>query len=112
MPTVNSAGVEVYYEDYGSGIPVVFAHGAGGNAAIWFEQIAAFSDTYRCVAFDHRTFARSPADPASRLNRSAKLGPLRFRLCRGPYPIILTELADPTRLAATLRRNAPRLSGS
>jgi 3-oxoadipate enol-lactonase len=65
MPTVNSAGVEVYYEDYGSGIPIVFAHGAGGNAAIWFEQIAAFSDTYRCVAFDHRTFARSPADPAT-----------------------------------------------
>ena len=65
MPSVTSAGADIYYEDSGEGIPILFAHGAGGNAAIWFEQVAALSDRYRCVTFDHRLFARSPADPST-----------------------------------------------
>jgi len=65
MPTVSSAGAEIYYEDSGSGEAILFAHGAGGNAAIWFEQVAALSPHYRCVTFDHRLFARSPADPST-----------------------------------------------
>jgi len=72
MPYVKSAGVEIYYESQGDGDAILFAHGAGGNAGIWFEQVAAFSDRYRCIAFDHRTFARSPADPAS-------ITPVQFR---------------------------------
>ncbi|MEM8766157.1 MAG: alpha/beta hydrolase [Pseudomonadota bacterium] len=65
MATVTSAGTEIYYETQGEGDAILFAHGAGGNAGIWFEQVAAFSDRYQCIAFDHRTFARTPADPAS-----------------------------------------------
>lgn len=65
MPTVTSAGADIYYEDFGAGTPILFAHGAGGNAAIWFEQVAVLSERYRCIAFDHRVFARSPADPAT-----------------------------------------------
>jgi 3-oxoadipate enol-lactonase len=65
VAVVSVEGAEIYYESHGSGAPILFAHGAGGNAGIWFEQIAAFSETYQCIAFDHRTFARSPADPAT-----------------------------------------------
>lgn len=72
MPYVKSAGVEIYYESQGTGETILFAHGAGGNAGIWFEQVAAFSESYRCITFDHRTFARSPADPAS-------ITPVQFR---------------------------------
>lgn len=63
MPTVHSGDADIYYEEHGAGEAILFAHGAGGNAAIWFEQIAAFSGDYRCISFDHRVFARSPADP-------------------------------------------------
>ena len=72
MPTIRSAGADIYYESQGAGEAILFAHGAGGNAGIWFEQMAAFSDRYQCIAFDHRTFARSPADPAS-------ISPTQFR---------------------------------
>lgn len=65
MPYATSAGTDIYYESQGEGEAILFAHGAGGNAAIWFEQVGAFADRYHCIAFDHRTFARSPADPAS-----------------------------------------------
>lgn len=72
MPYVQSGDADIYYEAQGAGDAILFAHGAGGNAGIWFEQMAAFSDRYLCVAFDHRTFARSPADPAS-------VTPIQFR---------------------------------
>lgn len=72
MPYAMSGGAEIYYEAQGEGEAILFAHGAGGNAGIWFEQVAAFSDRYLCVAFDHRTFARSPADPAT-------VDPVHFR---------------------------------
>ncbi|MFV2090876.1 MAG: alpha/beta fold hydrolase [Pseudomonadales bacterium] len=72
MAYVQSDGAEIYYETQGSGPPILFAHGAGGNAGIWFEQIAAFSGSYQCIAFDHRTFARSAADPAT-------ISPSQFR---------------------------------
>ena len=52
----------VYYEVKSPSDPmgtIVFAHGAGGNAAIWFNQLAYFSANYRVVAFDHRSFART-----------------------------------------------------
>ena len=61
MPYAENAGTSLYYETQGRGPTVVFAHGAGGNAAIWWQQIPAFLDAgYATVAFDHRGFARSP----------------------------------------------------
>lgn len=65
MPTVRSGDADIYYEERGEGETILFAHGAGGNAAIWFEQIAAFAPDFRCISFDHRVFARSPAAPES-----------------------------------------------
>ena len=65
MSKVESSGTDIYYEVSGEGPAILFAHGAGGNAAIWFQQVAHFSEHYKCIAFDHRCFARTPADPAS-----------------------------------------------
>ena len=60
MPLLESRDVPIYYETKGTGDAIVFAHGAGGNAAIWFNQFAHFSDRYKVIAFDHRSFGRTP----------------------------------------------------
>ena len=65
MATAESAGAAIYYESSGKGPALLFAHGAGGNAAIWFQQTAHFADRFNCIAFDHRGFARSPAPPST-----------------------------------------------
>ncbi|MBW1883130.1 MAG: alpha/beta hydrolase [Deltaproteobacteria bacterium] len=62
MPRVERAGASLYYEIYGdpNDPAVVFAHGAGGNAASWWQQVPFFLDRgFRVVVFDHRGFARS-----------------------------------------------------
>jgi pimeloyl-ACP methyl ester carboxylesterase len=63
--TVRRPGVELYYEVTGSGPPIVFAHGLGGNHLSWWQQAPYFAPRYTCVTFAHRGFAPSvtSADP-------------------------------------------------
>jgi 3-oxoadipate enol-lactonase len=63
MPTVVSGSARLYYEVTGSGPALLFAHGAGGNAASWWQQVPHFRDRYRVVTFDHRGFGRSSCAP-------------------------------------------------
>ena len=50
---------EIYYEVYGTGPALVFAHGLGGNHLSWWQQVAHFSARYTCVVFAHRGFSPS-----------------------------------------------------
>lgn len=59
MPFVSNENCDLYYEVYGEGEPLIFAHGAGGNTASWWQQIPYFAAQYKVIAFDHRGFARS-----------------------------------------------------
>src|SRR3954467_9921416 len=54
-------GDEGYYESTGpAGAPVVvLGHGAGGNHAIWFQQVPVFARDYRVVTWDQRGFGLS-----------------------------------------------------
>ena len=66
MPHLDLAdGFRFYYETHGpkpsetSRTPILFAHGAGGNAMSWWQQVPAFADAYPIITFDHRAFGRS-----------------------------------------------------
>ena len=39
MATVKANGAEIYYEMHGDGPAITFAHGRGGNAASWWQQV-------------------------------------------------------------------------
>ena len=66
MPTARLNGIDLYYEDHGSGPPVVLMHGYSDTSQAWQPQIAALSPRYRLVTFDMRGHGRtrSPDDPA------------------------------------------------
>ncbi|MEW6442993.1 MAG: alpha/beta hydrolase [bacterium] len=66
--TVVSGGEQIYYEVCGQGEPVVFCHGAGGNHAIWYQQVPAFVPRYQVITWDQRGFGRST-------NHGGKAGP-------------------------------------
>jgi len=68
MPRLERPGVSLYYEVHGEGPWLVFAHGAGGNALSWWQQVPAFALHRRCVVYDQRGWGRSDCkeipDPA------------------------------------------------
>jgi pimeloyl-ACP methyl ester carboxylesterase len=56
----NSTPIEIYYEDHGSGSPVVLIHGWPLNGDAWEKQTAALlSAGYRVITYDRRGFGRS-----------------------------------------------------
>lgn len=58
--TENSAPIELYYEDHGSGQPVVLIHGFPLDGHSWEKQSAALLDAgYRVVTYDRRGFGQS-----------------------------------------------------
>ena len=58
--TENSTDVELYYEDHGTGQPVVLIHGYPLDGASWERQTAALVDAgYRVITYDRRGFGRS-----------------------------------------------------
>lgn len=62
MPFVTSHGRAIYYERHGEGPAIVFCHGAGSNAATWWQQLPVFTQAgYSCVTLDIRCFGRSAA---------------------------------------------------
>jgi non-heme chloroperoxidase len=56
----NSGDLELYYEDHGSGKPVVLIHGYPLNGASWEKQLPALLDAgYRVITYDRRGFGKS-----------------------------------------------------
>jgi 3-oxoadipate enol-lactonase len=70
MPFAPVNGIDLYYEEHGSGPAVVFAHGAGGNHLSWWQQVPVFARRFRCITFDHRAFGLSrDGDGEAKLGR-------------------------------------------
>lgn len=61
MPFIESRGRRIYYERHGQGPAVLFCHGAGSNAATWWQQLPAFGARHTCITIDIRCFGRSAA---------------------------------------------------
>lgn len=65
MPNVtvgkeNSGNIELYYEDHGSGQPVVLIHGYPLSGASWEKQVPVLLNAgYRVITYDRRGFGRS-----------------------------------------------------
>ena len=56
----NSAKIELYYEDHGSGKPVVLIHGYPLSGASWEKQVAVLLNAgYRVITYDRRGFGKS-----------------------------------------------------
>ncbi len=51
------------FTDQGSGAPIIFLHGIGGNADNWAPQVADLADEFRCIAWNAPGYADSPALP-------------------------------------------------
>lgn len=55
----NANGVKLYFEDTGSGTPILFVHEFASDHRQWAGQVAFLSRRYRCIAFNARGYPPS-----------------------------------------------------
>lgn len=51
--------VEIYYEQYGEGEPIIFSHGWLDNRTVWNAQIELFASRHTVILYDHRGHGKS-----------------------------------------------------
>ncbi len=56
-------GIQLYYETYGSGKPLVMLHGNGGSIEAFRNQIPFFEKLFRVIAIDSRLQGKSGGSP-------------------------------------------------
>lgn len=67
MPLASLPGVDLYYEEVGTGTPLVFVHEFAGDYRSWTPQVRFFSRRYRTIVYNARGYPPSgvPADLAA-----------------------------------------------
>jgi non-heme chloroperoxidase len=72
----NSGNIELYYEDHGSGQPVVLIHGYPLSGASWEKQVPVLLEAgYRVITYDRRGFGKS-SQPTTGYNYDTFAGDL------------------------------------
>jgi len=59
MPIAKIGEIQLYFEEFGQGSPLVMILGMGQNIATWDFQIPEFSKHFRLIVFDNRDSGRS-----------------------------------------------------
>jgi pimeloyl-ACP methyl ester carboxylesterase len=59
MPRIGAHGVELYYEDRGTGLPILGIHGSPSSAALWEPAAVRLAEHGRCITYDRRGYGRS-----------------------------------------------------
>jgi proline iminopeptidase len=65
MPYATTADdVQLYFEEAGSGTPILFIHEFAADYASWEPQMRYFSRSYRCISYSARGYTPSHIPPA------------------------------------------------
>jgi pimeloyl-ACP methyl ester carboxylesterase len=67
MPKIKTNGIEMFYEERGTGIPLVLIMGLGADGGAWELHARAYEKYFRCILVDNRGSGRSdkPQGPYS-----------------------------------------------
>jgi esterase len=122
LRTVN--GVRLYYEEHGSGAPILCIHGAGSSALLWSDALHELARLGRVIAYDRRGCTRSerpqPYERTSVAEHADDAAALLDALAPAPAVVIgrsyggtvATDLAlrypDRVRALVLLEGDAPR----
>jgi esterase len=120
--TVN--GIRLYYEEHGTGAPILCVHGAGSSALVWSDAVRELARLGRVISYDRRGCTRSerpePYDRTSVAEHVDDAAALLDALAAVPAVVIgrsyggtvATDLAlrypDRVRALVVLEGDAPR----
>lgn len=100
MPTVDTGEVKLYYEEHGTGTPIVFLHGFTLDRRMWNRQVEFFKPWYRVIAYDSRGHGKSecPETGYSRQDRVRDLKRFQERLKLERFHLVGLSMGGATAL--------------
>ena len=109
MPYLSVADTRLYYEDEGTGPPLLFVHGLGSSTRDWHEQAGPFAEDYRVLRVDLRGHGRSdrPEGPYHMATFARDVAVLLRRLDAAPAHVVGLSMGG--MVALQLAADAPRL---
>src|ERR1700734_3726504 len=63
MPFTGSDGTQIYWEESGSGEPILLIMGLGYAHQMWFRTRPVLASSYRVILFDNRGVGKSDVPP-------------------------------------------------
>jgi pimeloyl-ACP methyl ester carboxylesterase len=63
MPTINANGTKIYYEERGSGEPLLLIMGITAPGAVWEKHVDDWEKYFRCILIDNRGVGQSDKPP-------------------------------------------------
>jgi pimeloyl-ACP methyl ester carboxylesterase len=54
MPTINANGITLYYEERGTGDPLILIMGLGAPGSRWEDHVSYYASAFRCITIDNR----------------------------------------------------------
>ena len=60
MTSILNSTIDLYYEEYGDGEPLILIPGLAAGRWIWFKQVLRLSEEFRVITFDPRGIGLSP----------------------------------------------------
>ncbi len=116
MAYIDRDGVQIYYENHGSGPAILLSHGYAATSRMWRGQVDALADRFRVLIWDMRGHGESdsPADPklyseaetladmAAILDEAGVSRAVVGGLSLGGYMSLAFHLAHPDRVRALM----------
>jgi pimeloyl-ACP methyl ester carboxylesterase len=63
MPIIKTNGINLYYEEKGSGEPLLLIMGITATGSVWEKHVAHWQKEFRCITFDNRGVGQSDSPP-------------------------------------------------
>lgn len=60
MPTIETNGIALSYEEFGQGAPILGIHGTPSSVLLWVDAAKRLAERGRCIVYERRGFPRSP----------------------------------------------------
>jgi len=106
-------GVRLYFEETGSGVPVVLVHEFAGDHRSWEPQVRFLSRWFRCITFNARGYPPSDVpEDATRYSQARARDDIRDVLAHLRVERAHTERIRIDKRNSRLRWRSPRLGSS
>ena len=81
--------IDLYYEEFGGGVPILLIHPAGSTAATWGSVVEVLAEVGWVIVYDRRGYARSGGEPVRSMSTHTADAAALLEYLRTPPAVVV-----------------------